>query len=310
MDYNKIFEDFNIVNKTPKYKLTNHGNNGIYTIIKLQDGRLVQGGNDGSIIIYNQKTFEPEMTIKEHSKSVYDIIQSKNGNLISCSSDDKMVNEYKMNENNTYKLISQANAGKDSYPRQILELENGEIGLVAQNLIIFYLNVNNKLDVDFNLKYDDNQIGSYYEMISAKPGELVFSGVKDKIQFFDLKSRKLKEIININRYIHWSPSNLLCMMNERCLCVGGKDKITIIDVYNKSVIREIQETGVHKCLLKVNDNILLTGKDGDITQWKINENNLTFICKKEKAHQNEIREIIRFNDLIISCSDDYSIKVW
>ena len=41
MDYNKIFEDFNIVNKTPKYKLTNHGNNGIYTIIKLQDGRLV-----------------------------------------------------------------------------------------------------------------------------------------------------------------------------------------------------------------------------------------------------------------------------
>ena len=59
------------------------------------------------------------MTIKEHSKSVYDIIQLKNGNLISCSSDDKMVNEYKMNENNTYKLISQANAGKDSYPRQI-----------------------------------------------------------------------------------------------------------------------------------------------------------------------------------------------
>ena len=148
--------------------------------------------------------------------------------VAACSSDDKMVNEYKMNENNTYKLISQANAGKDSYPRQILELENGEIGLVAQNLIIFYLNVNNKLDVDFNLKYDDNQIGSYYEMISAKPGELVFSGVKDKIQFFDLKSRKLKEIININRDIHWSPSNLLCMMNERCLCVGGKDKITII----------------------------------------------------------------------------------
>ena len=27
IDYNKIFENFNIVNQTPKYKLTNHGNN-------------------------------------------------------------------------------------------------------------------------------------------------------------------------------------------------------------------------------------------------------------------------------------------
>ena len=54
------------------------------------------------------------MTIKEHSKNIYDIIQLKNGNLLSCSDDDKMVNEYKINENNTYKLISQVNTGKDS----------------------------------------------------------------------------------------------------------------------------------------------------------------------------------------------------
>ena len=310
MDYNKIFEDFNILKQTPKFKLTKHGNNSINTIIKLQDGRLASGGNDGLIVIYDPKTFEPEMTIKEHSKNIYDIIQLKNGNLISCSDDDKMVNEYTINENNTYKLISQVNTGKDSSLRQILELENGEIGLVAYNSIIFYLNLNNKLDVDFNINYDDNQIGKYYEMISVRPGELVIAGLKDKIQFFDLNSRKLKEIININRDIHWTPSNLFCMMNERCLCVGGKDKITIIDIYSKSIIREIQETGVHYCLFKVNDNILFSGKDGDITQWKINENNLTFICKKEKAHQNSIMEIIRFNDLIISCSSDYSIKVW
>ena len=39
-------------------------------------------------------------------------------------------------------------------------------------------------------------------------------------------------------------------------------------------------------------------------------NNLTFISKKEKAHQNSVREIIRFNNLIISCSNDKSIKIW
>ena len=309
IDYNKIFENFNIVNQTPKYKLTNHGNNYIYTIIQLQDGRLASGGCDGSIIIYNQKTFEPEMTIKD-SKSIYDIIQLKNGNLVSCSYDDKKMNVYKINENNNYKLISQVDAGKDNCPYQIQELENGEIGLVAYNSIIFYLNINNKLDEDFNIKFNDNQIGHFLEMLPVKKGELVLCGTKDKIQFFELNSRKLKEIININRDIHWTPSNLLCMINERCLCVGGANKITLIDIYNKNIIREIEESGTHRCLYKLNDNILLTGKGNDITQWKINDNNLTLVCKKEKAHQNSIREIIRFNNLIISCSCDYSIKVW
>ena len=100
------------------------------------------------------------------------------------------------------------------------------------------------------------------------------------------------------------------MMNERCLCVGGANKITIIDVYNKNIISEVEENGNHRCLYKLNDNILLTGKDSDITQWRINGNNLTFVNKKEKAHQNDINEIIRFNNSIISCSYDHSIKIW
>ena len=92
------------------------------------------------------------MTIKEYTSRIWDLIQIKNGNLISCSYDDKLVNEYTINKNNTYKLISQINVGKEYYPYQILELENGEIGLVALNSIIFYVNLNNKLDEDFNVK--------------------------------------------------------------------------------------------------------------------------------------------------------------
>ena len=78
------------------------------------------------------------MTIKEYTSRIWDLIQIKNGNLISCSYDDKLVNEYTITENNTYKLISQINVGKENYPYQILELENCEIALVAYNSIIFY----------------------------------------------------------------------------------------------------------------------------------------------------------------------------
>ena len=315
LDYNKIFHGFNIINKTPKHKLTKYENSSFYTIIQLQDGRLASGGNDGSIVIYNQKTFEQEMIIKEHTQSIYDLIQLKNGNLVSCSNDDKKMNEYQIYENNTYKLISQVTVAKygdkGNNLYKIQELENGEIGLVAYNLIIFYLNLNNKLDEDFKIVASDEQIGNYIDMMVVKPDELVIVGGKDKIQFFDIKSRQLKEIISFNRDIRWIPGNVLCMLNERCLCIGGKEKITIIDIHNKNIIQEVQHNFVHYCLLKLNDNILLTGSDkGEIIQWEIKENKLTFLNKKEKAHQTYIYEIIKFNNFIISCSYDGSIKVW
>ena len=176
-DYNEIFKDFNIINHTHKINLTNLGEKGINTILQLQDGRLASGGEDGSIIIYNKQTFVPELTIKKHKDSIYDIIQLKNGNLLSCSRNDKTMNEYKLNENNTYQVLSTVNVGQDNYPRQIVELENNEIGLVAYNHIIFYLNINNKLDEDFKIKSDDNQIGVFCEMLPVKPGELVIAGV-------------------------------------------------------------------------------------------------------------------------------------
>ena len=306
---NEIFKDFNIVNLTPKNILTDHGDKSVSTIIQLQDGRLASGGGDGNIIIYNKETLKQELIINEHTKEIRDLIQLKNGNLMSCS-DDKTMNLYQLIENNKYKLLSQVKVQENYAPRKIRELENGEIGLVAYESIFFYLNKNNKFDEDFIITYDNNQIKQYYNMISVKPGELVICGEADKIQFFELNSRKLKEIININRDIHWSYDNLLCMMNERYLCVGGTDKITIIDVYQKNIIREIEDNGVHLCLYKLNDNILLSGKECDITQWKICQNNLTLISKKEKAHQSYIHKIIKFNKNIVTCSDDTSIKIW
>ncbi len=291
---NEIFKDFNIVNLTPKNILTDHGDTSVITIIQLQDGRLASGGGDGNIIIYNKETLKQELIINEHTKEIRDLIQLKNGNLMSCSYD-KTMNLYQLIENNKYKLLSQVKVQEKYDPRKIRELENGEIGLVAYESIFFYLNKNNKFDEDFIITYDNNQIKQYYNMISVKPGELVICGEADKIQFFELNSRKLKEIININRDIRWDYDNLLCMMNERYLCVGGKDKITIIDVYQKNIIREIEDNGVHLCLYKLNDNILLSGKECDITQWKICQNNLTLISKKEKAHQSYIHKIIKFN---------------
>ena len=101
------------------------------------------------------------------------------------------------------------------------------------------------------------------------------------------------------------------MMNERHLCVGGTDKITIIDINKKNIIREIENKGCYYySLYKLNDNILLVGNNNNLEQWKISQNNLELISEKEKAHQSTIYEIIKFGGLIVTCSYDQSIKIW
>ena len=309
-DYDEIFCDFNIAYHLPKNKIRTSAGILFNTILQLQDGRLASGINLGLINIYNKRTFIPDKKIQIHQDEIKDIIQLKNGNLLSCCSYDDKLDEFEIKENN-YKLLSSIYFGQDedTITRKILELENNEIGLVTNNYIFFYIKKDNDFNEDFKIKYNNNQIGKFYEMIFIKPGELVISGSKNKIQFLELKTKKLKEIIDINRNICFDRCNLLCMMNKRCLCVGGRDKITLIDVDYKHIISEINDNGFHRCLINLNNSILLTGKDnGDITQWKIDESSLTYMSKKEKADYCEIIKIILFNNLIISCSKE-SIKI-
>ena len=72
--------------KNPIHKLTNHTDD-VLCLCMLNDGRLVSGSVDKSIIIYDKNTFQPDLIIKEHSDYVLCIIQLSSGILASCSAD-------------------------------------------------------------------------------------------------------------------------------------------------------------------------------------------------------------------------------
>ena len=82
----KLPDDYKIEMKNPIHKLTYHTSD-ICCLCILNDGRLVSGSSDNSIIIYNKTTYQLDLTIKEHNSDVNCINQLSSGILASCSSD-------------------------------------------------------------------------------------------------------------------------------------------------------------------------------------------------------------------------------
>ena len=95
INIDNIYDDYKIENKNPTHKLTNHSNN-VLCLCVLNDGRLVSGFGDHSIIIYNKNIYQPDLIIKEHSDYICCIIQISSGELISCSAD-KTIKIYNIN---------------------------------------------------------------------------------------------------------------------------------------------------------------------------------------------------------------------
>ena len=86
------------------------------------------------------------------------------------------------------------------------------------------------------------------------------------------------------------------MISKNLLLVAGDSKLKIVDVNSHNIIRTIDVPGTSYilsiCLL--NSNILLTADDNHgIIQWKIENDNLKLISKKENAHDRAVRILIK-----------------
>ena len=97
--------DLTISEREPICLMTKHHDNYIYCIVLLKNKRLVSGGYDSKIIVYDKNYINPDLEIKEHSAAVTSLIVSSNGNLIS-SSCDKTIKIFKIEENSTKEKTS------------------------------------------------------------------------------------------------------------------------------------------------------------------------------------------------------------
>ena len=253
-----------------------------------------------SIIIYNKRTYKPELIIKEHSDKINCLKELSSGILASCSWDNT-IKLFQINRSG-YCLLQTLNYhNNDVY--KIIELKKSN--QLYDKSIIFYSKLNNGYTIDYKLDTSN----FCYSLIQTKNNEIRYSFYNESsvndFCFYDILERKKIKTLN---YINGSE---LLMITEDLLLIRGSE-IFIINVNQHNIIRVIIAPGYIRTIYMINKNTIITGDNsGRIRQYQKNGDNLIFIYENEKAHNLPINSLINLpNNHFASCSEDSTIKIW
>jgi hypothetical protein len=305
--------DVNFSEKEPIHFMTKHHANYIYCIAILKNKRLVSGGYDSKIIVYDKNYTNPELEINEHSSAVSSLIVSSNGNLISSSSD-KTLKIFKIEENVkndkislSYYLIQTINTNHGNNIIHVRELSSNKlVSCSLDTKLNFYLSQNNNYSFEISI----DMANPVYNILEV-PDEKLVLALNDELKLFDLKTRKIiKELKDISCYADWVNDNL-CLIKPNCLITCGNSYIYVVDLVQFKLLNKINTNSNNISLCYWNNKLIVGTNNGMIQEFKVNEENLSKISFKENCHQNTIWQIINDDEgNLISCSHDNFIKVW
>ena len=302
MDKNVILKN----NLDIKLKCKYHSDS-IMSSTTLNDGRFATCSSDKSIIIYNNKTFKPDLIIKEHNNVVNDILQLSSGMLASCS-DDNTIKIFNI-KNNNYKVLQILKYHKGGVIK-IIELPNNKklISCSDDYSFIVYSKDNNKYIKEYQIKTS----GPCNCIIQTKENEICYheNDFNNSICFYDLTKNKKIDKINFLSELGYNCFN---MITKDLLLITGGENISIINVNQHKIIRIISVPDTYyisaSCILY--ENILLTGDDKSrIKIWNIKGDNLEIISTKENTLCDSINVLMKLDNChLLSGSSDGEISI-
>ena len=288
---------------------------------------------------YNIENKNPIYNLQNNNSGIYWLCLLKDGRLVSCTSDRKIIiynkNNFKSdivieNEFNDaisfitqlssgllvsccddtkikffkieelqYKLIQTLEHHKDDV-YYLIELKNKNLVSCSRDRYInFYLKDNNLYKFEYNLQEN----GGLNSLVQTKENEICYFVYTNRTLFFYdlLKKNKKASISNIG--INNGYQKSIVLFNKDLLLVPGTNEISIIDInqYKKVKSIDVPNAGDIGSACILNRNMILTGDNSKtIRQWKIEGDNLIFISKKENAHDNDIRVLLNMKNGFIA----------
>ena len=287
-------------------------------IILLNNNKLAACTKDGNVYIYSYLNPNPKngdlknylfnkfscIRITDYGE-VRDIIETDDGNLITCG-EDGSVNIIKIGKNNAF-FVNGGNP-TNSGINTILKLSDGNYITGSDDGYLYTFKYKVK-DISLEMIkaiFLHYQILSIYKCINDELVACIFEKRvnhvnKCSIRFYD-KQYQLITIIKLDNLVL---GQKIEKINEYTLLIGNGEKTLIINLHNHSILNIIKLNGINT-FLKFNENLLLGGdRNGNIYIYEIKNNN--FILKTQIMgnllfNNNCINSIIKFKEnMFIIC---------
>ena len=305
-----------LIQNVKESKSINEHKRAINCLLQLENGDYASCSDDRRINIYSEKDFKLKQKINEHENSVTYIFKMKNNQILS-SSEDETIKIIKLTDNNTkYTIIDKINDNHD-FIVQSIEISNGNIVSITSKRTLKFYQLNKDKKYECFKQFDKSGIDFLYEL----PNKNLISAsyVEKNIKFWNIENYSITQMMNNISII--KSMELMCMLTDNLLGIAA-EKFYVIDIENKKLIKKIQiNNGNIQCVIKLNNNTLLFGIEGEFSlqgnnfhfnQYKLHEkgDNLQLISVKEKVHNTKINYMIQGkNGEIITCSEQ-RIKIW
>ena len=294
----------NIINE--KVKVT--------SLIKLEkELSFACGLANGIIKIYSRKLFfEFQLELKVHKMVIYNLSESKKGELISCSSDKTIkLSSYNLKER-TYDILK-VFIGHNDNVNKVIEIENyNNNKLYAscsddKTIRIWNRETNEKKCQSISIFLNDDIILDLIELSNYK---ILFtlsdsSGLYILNYKIGLLEKKRNDISCDGTY------GICKIKNSNLIAISSLGNIYIIEDKNFQIKKYLNSylDFYFWCVNLLNDgSLIISGTGNEIFQWDIKEEKL---IGKKQIHNRFIPCFIEIeNKILITCSYDYTIKFW
>ena len=291
-------------------------NSEITSITILDNNDIVCGYMNRNIIIYDNKTYNSKLKIREHNGYIKFIVKLKNNRLASTSFD-KLIILYKIFDNNLKYSIEQILSSHISTPNMIIEFND---------YILMSCGSDGKIRVwkreKINNQYQCETIISggliIHSILKISNNEIVYYQLGHYLTFISFPLFNLTFVKEINGSSY--PQNMI-MLNERILIVIGNG-IIFIDIIKHEIIKLIYENIFFDVGIKLNNHEIIISLSKKINSkyvylinlFSISEQNEINLIEKyslKGGHLNCIRSIIKYNEnFFITGSEDCFFKIW
>ena len=266
------------------------------------------GMESGTIRIYDKNSpYNHQLTIQAHSKQIFALLETKNGELISGSCDCliKLFLYDLILKNFNCLLIL---IGHKSAINYVIELENNNnyVSCSLDNTIRIW---DKKTKQTISNFYIDNNVWTILE----NENKIIFIPNEDinkkGLFLIDYKIGNIEKKIDD---INCTGTNGLYKINNNLIAVASLGDVYIVDIKNYIIKNKMkfEFQSFFWCAYLLSDGSLVTsGDDKNIIQWDIKKYKL--INKKMDIHEHSVPAIVEIeNNILITASYDGQIKFW